>query len=199
MRDTPRPERVTPTLLDRLTDEEPGVAVESRNQWVITPTRYLETVLRDLRWLLGTRTHLPDTPLREKPPRHARRGKPDDDGVDEKVLADFPEVVRSVVAYGFPDVTGVLTADLDIPKLMKVVEEAIRAFEPRVNPLTLQVRAISELPERDGGAVFAAVGFGIQADVLMDPTPEHLYIKTTIDLETGECHLAIAAHGPEIH
>ncbi len=198
MRESPRYEKLKPSLLDRLTDEDPGVPEESRNQRVISPTRYLESVLRDLRWLLNTRTHLPDTPVVEKPFRSARQHKPRENEVDETVLADFPEASRSVLGYGIPDLSGVLTVNLVMPELSKVLEEAIRVFEPRVNPHTLQVRPLAEPAEKPEGAPFAAIGFEIQADVFMDPIPEHLHLKTTIDLETGQCEFAATVHGPQI-
>lgn len=198
MRESPRHENIKPSLLDRLTDEDPASKEESRSQRVITPTRYLEAVLRDLRWLLNTRTHLLDTPVTDKPVRSARLVKERAAAAPELVLGDFPEVAKSVLVYGVPDLSGVMTANLIMGELSKTLEEAIRAFEPRVNPATLRVRPLADLGDRPEGGGWASVGFEIKADVLMDPIPEHLHLKTIIDLETGECQFADTTHGPQV-
>lgn len=192
-------EKIRPSLLDRLTDEDPVAKEESRLQRVITPARYLATVLRDLRWLLSAHTHLPDTPILERPTHSARRTKPKDGEVDERILADFPEVANSVIAYGLPDLTGVERSRVNLEEFGKVVEKVIRTFEPRVNPATVRVQPLTEPIEQGEQVSFAAIGFEIQADVFMEPIPEHLHLKTTLDLETGECQIVVAAHGSQVH
>ena len=47
-------ERLQPSLLDRLTDEEPLANNESREQRVLSSRQLRLSVLRDLRWLLNT-------------------------------------------------------------------------------------------------------------------------------------------------
>jgi type VI secretion system protein ImpF len=47
-------ERLQPSLLDRLTDDEPDKQVESREQRVFSLARLREAVLRDVAWLLNT-------------------------------------------------------------------------------------------------------------------------------------------------
>src|SRR4051812_14866962 len=108
-----RAEKVKPCLLDRLTDEDPLATTESRRDRVITPQRYLKGVLRDLRWLLNTATHLDSTPVGSTlgksdgpPPRPASKTDDDDldgDRIPGKVLADYPQAYRSVFAFGIPD------------------------------------------------------------------------------------------------
>ena len=44
-------ERLQPSLLDRLTDEEPGKAVEGPDKRVLSLTQLKSSVLRDLAWL----------------------------------------------------------------------------------------------------------------------------------------------------
>jgi type VI secretion system protein ImpF len=46
-------ERLQPSLLDRLTDNEPDTKVESRAQRVLSINRLKRSVLRDLAWLLN--------------------------------------------------------------------------------------------------------------------------------------------------
>ena len=47
-------ERLQPSLLDRLTDDEPLQHQESRERRVLSITKLREVVLRDLAWLLNT-------------------------------------------------------------------------------------------------------------------------------------------------
>ena len=47
-------ERLQPSLLDRLTDKEPGQLKETRDFRVIDLSRLREIIQRDLSWLLNT-------------------------------------------------------------------------------------------------------------------------------------------------
>jgi type VI secretion system protein ImpF len=49
---TPK-DRLQPSLLDRLTDEEPDQPQESREKRVLSLNRLRESVLRDLAWLFN--------------------------------------------------------------------------------------------------------------------------------------------------
>jgi type VI secretion system protein ImpF len=46
-------ERLQPSLLDRLTDEEPDQLQESREKRVLSMSRLRDFVLRDLAWLFN--------------------------------------------------------------------------------------------------------------------------------------------------
>lgn len=48
------PERLQPSLLDHLTDDEPAASQETRSPRVLSIQRLRESVLRDLGWLLNT-------------------------------------------------------------------------------------------------------------------------------------------------
>ena len=62
---------------------------------------------------------------------------------------------------------------------------AISNFEPRIIPGTLRVRAV---PSADSTNP-SVIQFEISAELWANPIPEHLFIKTEIDLETGHCKL----------
>ena len=47
-------ERLQPSLLDRLTDNEPEERQESRDKRILSPSRLRESVRRDLTWLFNT-------------------------------------------------------------------------------------------------------------------------------------------------
>ena len=76
-------DRLLPSLLDRLTDNEPRKNDESRDQRVATLQSLREAVLRDLEWLMNT-VNL------------------------ESVMNfdDFPELRDTVINYGMPGLAG---------------------------------------------------------------------------------------------
>jgi type VI secretion system protein ImpF len=155
-------ERIQPCLLDRLTDDEPGNQREGRIARVISPARYRDAVLRDLRWLFNT----------------AVRFEPAE-------LADFQEVAHSVLNYGVRDLCGHLSTSIDVAGMERELTNAISDFEPRVIPGTLRVRAIANTEAQSP----SVIQFEINAELWANPVPEHLFIKTEIDLETGHCKL----------
>ena len=104
-------ERLQPSLLDRLTDDEPEKNVESRDRRVISLERLRDCVLRDLGWLLNT----------------GRLSQVQD-------LDAYPEVARSVVNYGSIDLSGRHLSSTDLAELESAVKQAILEFEPRILP-----------------------------------------------------------------
>ena len=54
MAELTKKERLQPSLLDRLTDDEPDARQESRDKRVLSPARLRECVRRDLTWLFNT-------------------------------------------------------------------------------------------------------------------------------------------------
>ena len=87
-------ERLQPSLLDRLTDDEPDRAVESRDKRVLSPYRLRESVRRDLSWLFNT-TNLASS-------------------LD---LERFPQVESSTLNFGLPDLTGRTAGSIHVPTL----------------------------------------------------------------------------------
>lgn len=152
-------ERLQPCLLDRLTDDEPTKGVESRDRRVFSSRQMREAVLRDLSWLLNTAQRI---------------------GPAEQ--AESPEVYASVLNYGVPDLTGVTAGGLDIVALEKTIIRAVRAFEPRIIPGTLRITARVNEGEMSGNALV----FEVRGDLWAQPVPEPLYLKTEVDLETGQ-------------
>ena len=63
--------------------------------------------------------------------------------------------------------------------------DAIKHFEPRIGPSSLNVKAMAET-EKLGPNM---IGFQIEGQLWASPLPEQLYLKTKIDLETGQCVL----------
>ena len=150
-----------PCLLDRLVDEAPENREESVRRRTVSLDEYRAAVLRDLRWLLNSSSHLPD-----------------------EDICQFPQVVTSVLNYGTRDLAGATTDNLDGFELERQFRDAIVAFEPRIMPDSLQVRMVQT--ER---AEFARVAFEIKGHLWALPHPERIFFRTDIDLETGICEI----------
>lgn len=162
---TPR-ERLQPSLLDRLTDEEPEKLKEGRERRVLSLRQLRDAVVRDLTWLLNTGSI-------------AQRGE----------LDGHPHVARSVINYGTPDLTGLTPRLVDLPDIERAVRQAIWEFEPRLlrNSVTVKVEVDEEQVSRN------ALTFRIEAELWALPAPEHLYLKTELDLENG--HVTLTSTG----
>lgn len=161
---TPK-ERLQPSLLDRLTDDEPRERRESRDKRVLTPTRLRESVVRDLGWLLNT-TNLASV----------------------QDFEHFPTVARSVVNFGLPDIAGRTATGLDVSDLEQALRQAIIDFEPRLVADSLQVKLM-----REGTASANNLTFLVEAQLWSQPLPMRLQLKTEVDLEDGDIRLTEGA------
>ena len=154
-------ERLQPSLLDRLTDDAPHETKESREQRVLSLNRLRQSVLRDLAWLLNTTTL--------------------DSGQN---LDDYPFVQHSVVNYGIHDLVGTTLSSANVPEIQKHIHQAILDFEPRILPATLEVKVVvSEKMNQN------AMIFDIEGDLWSQPLPLRLYLRTELDLETGNIEI----------
>jgi type VI secretion system protein ImpF len=157
-------ERLQPSLLDRLTDDEPSLPVEARERRVMSVRSLREGVLRDLAWLLNT------TNLLSVSERHR-----------------LPHVASSVLNYGLPDLSGASLASMDTKDLERAIRQAIWDFEPRLIRSSVSVKA---LPASDS---ITKINFEIEADMWAQPYPERLYIKTELDLDQAHISLSESA------
>ena len=149
-------EKLQPCLLDRLTDDEPNKAQESRAQRVISIQRYRQGVLRDLEWLFGASAHLSH------------------EGNCPFSLEDYPEAYRSVINFGTRHLFGLTM--LSMRDLERQITQALYTFEPRIMSNTLKVSS------RIAGNM---VALDVEGDLWANPLPEHLHIKTVVDIEGG--------------
>jgi type VI secretion system protein ImpF len=154
-----RTERLQPSLLDRLTDDNPDQKIETREQRVLSLRQLRQSVLRDLSWLLNT------TALESM--------------VD---LSELQFVAHSVINYGTPGLSGVTLSSLDAPRIEAKVKQAITDFEPRILADSLKV----QLTKADQHMDYKALSFKIEGDLWSQPLPVHLFIRSDLDLETGE-------------
>jgi type VI secretion system protein ImpF len=164
-------ERLQPSLLDRLTDEQPDERVESRDKRVMSQERLRASVLRDLTWLFNT-THL--AALED--------------------LSAHPETAKSVLNYGLPDIAGHTATSIDVPKLEQLLRQAIWHFEPRLIQRTVRVRLIVDPNVMSHNSM----SFVIEAELWSQPMPLQLYLRTEIDFEDGDVRIAEVREQPNI-
>jgi type VI secretion system protein ImpF len=168
MADLAPQERLQPSLLDRLTDDEPGKKVESRERRVLSMRRLRECVLRDLTWLLNA-----------------------DNLAQTEDLSDFPLVASSTLNFGMRDLAGTTTSDTPPPRLEREVRQAILDFEPRILRETLRVHVV-QADDKDQ-VDKRALSFTIEGELWAEPVPLHLLLKSEVDVETGEATVAEAS------
>ncbi len=155
-------ERLQPSLLDRLTDSDPGNPKETRETRVIDIVRLREIVQRDLSWLLNTNSM---ESMIEDP-------------------EDYPNVLSSVLNYGVREVSGEFSTMRRADLIRASIERAITVFEPRIVPGSAMVDLH---PEEKGADMF--VSFDIRAAMWAQPVPLELYLRSRVDVTTGEVEL----------
>ena len=156
-------ERLQPSLLDRLTDLEPENSQESSSQQSMSQLQFKQAVIRDLGWLLNSVAL--------------------DVCVD---LEPFPEVKRSVLNYGLPDLSGHTSSTVDVRSVEKSIREAIHQFEPRILRNSLKVKVHSNPDDMSHNSMV----FEIEGAVFGQPSPFQVVLKSELDLESGEFKLA---------
>jgi type VI secretion system protein ImpF len=148
-------DRLYPSLLDRLVDDEPGRATEARENRAASLQKLRDNVLRDLNWLFN-----------------ATQSSIEFDG--DTLLSG------SVINYGMPPLAGRPASQYDLGELSRVLREVIMRFEPRIIAHTLKVSA-----ERNKGDTHNVLGFRIEGQLWSQPIPLEIYMRTEIDLESG--------------
>jgi len=154
---TPR-ELLQPSLLDRLTDNHPERETDTLEERVMSLRRLKESVVRDLEWLLNTGALMAS---------------------DE--LVEYPEIKRSVLNYGIPNLAGGWARTENSDTLERDLRQAILNFEPRILPGTLSVGVMVNEDEMSGNTII----FEIRGELWWQPLPERFYLRTTLDLELG--------------
>lgn len=161
-------DRLQPFLLDRLTDDQSDQTKESREKYVFSPRQIKASLLRDLAWLLNTPAPTP-----------------------AEGVADFVNAGNSVVNFGVPDLTGVPASGLAGTVLERGILKAIQTFEPRIEKHSLSVRLMADAETSSPNLI----ALEIRGEVVANPLPDPLYIKTEVDLETGQFAVKERANG----
>ncbi len=156
-------ERLQPSLLDRLTDLAPDEKQESRNARVLSIKQLRECVLRDLGWLLNT------------------------DALGAILdLDDYPQVQRSTINFGMPELSGRLASSVDVAGVERAVRQAILDFEPRLIADSVEVRAALDSEKMSHNVLTLE----IEAQLWAQPLPLQLLLRTDVDLEAGAVNIS---------
>ena len=144
--------------LDRLLDFQPKARVEPGLGHRKSLEALRSSLRRDLENLLNTRC------------------------APEVGQSAYEEVERSVFCYGLPDITAIGANYLhDHNRLLTRVEQAVKLFEPRLNPVKVFLSPATS-PER-------VLRFVIEGMLRVDPAPEHVVFDAALELISGEYQL----------
>lgn len=152
-------ERLQPSLLDRLTDLAPANTKESSSQQSMSQKQFKEAVIRDLGWLLNS--------------------------VALDVCEDlekYPEVQRSVLNFGLPDMSGHTSSNVIIRTMENTIKSVIQQFEPRIINNSLKVKIHSNPDEMSHNSLVIEIA----GAVFGQPSPFQVVLKSELNLECGE-------------
>ncbi|WP_299963784.1 type VI secretion system baseplate subunit TssE [uncultured Roseobacter sp.] len=158
MADRARLERLQPALLDRLIDDAPHQRTETNAAWIIDITRLRDIIQRDLHWLLNSTNLSADMDLDA-----------------------YPQTAASVLNFGIADVTGMTATKARATEIERAIRTAIERFEPRLLPDTLFVTPSAR--ENTRGTLMS---FDIRAELWAQPVPLDLFLRTQLDVTTGD-------------
>lgn len=161
MAERPIADRLVPSLLDRLTDDNPFQQVEPREARIASSVNLRYSIQRDLEWLFNT-TRL----------------------ASDINLDDVPEVQSSVLNFGLPDL-GALTSK-SAEEVEEVLYEAIINYEPRLIKDTLVVSIVEPNKPRRSNRL----DFQIEGQLWSQPLPQALYLRTEFDLDVHAVQIA---------
>lgn len=154
-------ERLQPSLLDRLTDNNPEAEKDGLDDRLIDVRRLREIIRRDLSWLLNATNS--------------------DNIIDED---RYPRAAGSVLNYGVEVVAGDYNTEDRALEIRAAIRRAVERYEPRLSRGSLDV--VLRQDERFGQSI---VVFDIHSDMWAQPVPQELYMRSSIDLTTGQVTL----------
>ncbi|RFU48317.1 type VI secretion system baseplate subunit TssE [Paraburkholderia sp. DHOC27] len=152
-------ERLQPSLLDRLIDNDPASRSESADTSILNRRSLRAAVLRDLSWLFNS-TNLSD----------------------EIPVSRYPDVSASVLNFGLPCLSGRFASTVDAVVLEQAIREAIVLFEPRIAPESIEIEALLDRPVLD---MHNQISLVIRGLLWAQPAPLEFALRTQIDLEEG--------------
>lgn len=150
---------VSPSLLDRLTDNDPDNIRESAYAAKISPRRIRDILKRDLGWLLATIS------------------------LDEFEDLETRKLVRkSTLNYGIRDLSGVPEQNIAAYTVETATREAICNYEPRLDPSSVKVALI---PHEDG-EIRGIAKLEISGLINVPDAKGPIHLEARIDFETGD-------------
>lgn len=136
---------------------------------VVTAQALREAVRRDIEMLFNTERFEADILLSDHQAQGVRSPR--------ALLADYPQVRRSVLNYGVPSFSGQGVSDIDPETLGQEIKAVLGVFEPRLDPRSLKVRV--------SRSDTAGLMIEVDGTLMLSPVPERLRLSTTVDLDNG--------------
>lgn len=200
-------ERFLPSLLDRLTDDDPV------NHSIQLQKQKIRRFEKELTVLLAKQDTLNDTEYKKQ--RHELQQQLDQARAQFNVfsasisslteiracvkrdlnwllnasqyephneLQNYPQIERSVLNYGIPDLTGKTVSGVNLHNIERMLQQVIIDFEPRIIKKTLTVKVLMA----DSMLEHNAVTFEIEGQLWAEPQPLHLHLRTEFELESGD-------------
>jgi type VI secretion system protein ImpF len=130
---------------------------------MISMRRLRECVQRDLSWLLNTGNL-----------------------AVVQDLSRYPLVARSVLNYGMPSLAGRMVTSVDVSVTAKRLQEAITTYEPRLSRVQVTPEVTKDSDEM-------TLSFKIDAELWGQPVAQHLVLRTSIDIDTGDVRISDAS------
>lgn len=148
---------VQPSILDRLTDDDPRNSADPRITYAESLRQFKQSVQRDLEWLLNTRR------------------------IAVPAGEEFEELRNSLYHYGVPDITSMSRDAMESRvRLRTQVEEALLLFEPRLSNVHISINEV------EGESYRRELHFTVDATLRLDPTPEQVTFDTVLHFSSGQ-------------
>ena len=163
-------DRLQPSLLDRLTDNQPRDGRETAEARVLTRPQLRAAVLRDLSWLFNTTRPEPEA-------ASSRKSEID-------LWRPYENARRSVLNFGMPAFAGVTKSRLNRPAMEASIKQAITTFEPRIDAKSLTVSILID-PQHHHNMLQLT----IRGLMWAQPLPLELMFAADLELETGDTRM----------
>lgn len=99
-------------------------------------------------------------------------------------LGDAPHVERSVLNYGFRDLSDVTARDLNSSSVVASIRQSLLDHEPRIVPETLEVRVAD-----DATGTSHRLEIQVTAELMADPVDVPIDFRAEVDLGAGKLRM----------
>jgi type VI secretion system protein ImpF len=96
-------------------------------------------------------------------------------------LTDAPEVRKSILNFWVPDLTGISIAENRVFGVAKLLETALRDFEPRLAPGSIKIRRDETVSAEE-----LRVRFLVSAELRVEPVDVPMEFVAELELDSGK-------------
>lgn len=100
-------------------------------------------------------------------------------------LDDAPHIKRSILNYGFRDLSSVSASELNTPQMINSIRQSLIDYEPRLLPDTIEVRILDYENNASQRLLIA-----ISAEMIGDPIDLRLDFDAEVDLGAGKLRMS---------